>query len=97
MKFLKYFFIFVFACIILGAASIYGMYKYVEPQLPDVATLKDVRLQTPMQVFSADGELMAQYGEKRRLPLTLQEMPPQLINAFIATEDTRFREHHGID
>ncbi|SPY96410.1 peptidoglycan synthetase [Proteus mirabilis] len=40
---------------------------------------------------------MAQYGEKRRLPLTLQEMPPQLINAFIATEDTRFREHHGID
>lgn len=97
MKFLKYFFIFVFACIILGAASIYGMYKYVEPQLPDVATLKDVRLQTPMQVFSADGELIAQYGEKRRLPLTLQEIPPQLINAFIATEDTRFREHHGID
>ena len=47
------------------------MYKYVEPQLPDVATLKDVRLQTPMQVFSADGELMAQYGEKRRLPLYL--------------------------
>ncbi|WFC28569.1 peptidoglycan glycosyltransferase/peptidoglycan DD-transpeptidase MrcA [Proteus mirabilis] len=97
MKFLKYFFIFVFACIILGGASIYGMYKYVEPQLPDVATLKDVRLQTPMQVFSADGELIAQYGEKRRLPLTLEEMPPQLINAFIATEDTRFREHHGID
>lgn len=81
----------------MGSASIYGLYKYIEPTLPDVATLKDVRLQTPMQVFSADGELIAQYGEKRRLPLTLKEMPPDLIKAVLATEDSRFREHHGID
>ncbi|ERH64567.1 penicillin-binding protein 1a [Pantoea dispersa EGD-AAK13] len=73
------------------------MYKYIEPQLPDVNTLKDVRLQTPMQVYSADGELIAQYGEKRRIPLTLQQMPPELIKAFIATEDSRFYEHHGVD
>ncbi|MBB3308228.1 penicillin-binding protein 1A [Enterobacter sp. Sphag1F] len=60
-------------------------------------TLKDVRLQTPMQVYSADGDLIAQYGEKRRVPLTLQQMPPELIKAFIATEDSRFYEHHGVD
>ncbi|MFQ7388560.1 MAG: hypothetical protein ACLRP3_07345 [Escherichia sp.] len=40
-------------------------------QLPDVATLKDVRPQIPMQICSADGELIAQYGEKRRIPVTL--------------------------
>lgn len=63
-------------CVLLGAGSIFGLYKYIEPQLPDVATLKDVRLQIPMQVYSADGELIAQYGEKRRIPVTLQQIPP---------------------
>ncbi|MEQ5113780.1 peptidoglycan glycosyltransferase/peptidoglycan DD-transpeptidase MrcA [Providencia vermicola] len=97
MKFVKYFFILVFCCIFLGTASIYGMYKYVEGELPDVATMKDIRLQIPMQVYSADNELIAQYGEKRRIPLPLAEIPPLMVKAFIATEDSRFYEHHGID
>lgn len=97
MKFVKYLFIFAVCCILLGAASIFGMYKYIEPQLPDVATLKDIRLQTPMQVYSADGELIAQFGEKRRIPLKLQQIPPELVHAFVATEDSRFYEHHGVD
>ena len=90
MKFVKYLFILAVCCILLGAGSIYGLYKYIEPQLPDVATLRDVRLQIPMQVYSADGELMAQYGEKRRIPLTLNQIPPVMVKAFIATEDSRF-------
>jgi penicillin-binding protein 1A len=97
VKFVKYLLTLIVCCIVLGAASIYGLYKYIEPQLPDVATLKDVRLQTPMQVYSADGELIAQYGEKRRIPLKLDQIPPDLVHAFIATEDSRFYEHHGID
>ncbi|SQC14391.1 multimodular transpeptidase-transglycosylase [Klebsiella pneumoniae] len=44
-------------------------------------------MQIPMQVYSADGELIAQYGEKRRIPVTLQQIPPELVKAFIATED----------
>ncbi|ARJ41599.1 carboxypeptidase/penicillin-binding protein 1A [Pantoea alhagi] len=97
MKFVKYLLILAVCCILLGVGSVYGLYKYIEPQLPDVNTLKDVRLQTPMQVYSADGELIAQYGEKRRIPLTLSQMPPELVKAFIATEDSRFYEHHGVD
>ncbi|MEH2921839.1 peptidoglycan glycosyltransferase/peptidoglycan DD-transpeptidase MrcA [Samsonia erythrinae] len=97
MKFVKYLLILAVCCILLGTASIYGLYRYVEPQLPDVATLKDVRLQTPMQVYSADGELIAQFGEKRRIPLKLNQMPPELVHAFIATEDSRFYDHHGVD
>lgn len=73
------------------------MYKYVEGELPDVATMKDIRLQIPMQVYSADNELIAQYGEKRRIPLPLAEIPPLMVKAFIATEDSRFYDHHGID
>lgn len=97
VKFVKYFLILAVCCILLGAGSIYGLYRYIEPQLPDVATLKDVRLQIPMQVYSADGELIAQYGEKRRIPVTLDQMPPEMVKAFIATEDSRFYEHHGVD
>lgn len=97
MKLVKYFFIAAICCFFLGIGAIFGLYKYLEPELPDVSTLKEVRLQTPMQVFSADGELMAQFGEKRRIPLTLKQMPPQLIHAFLATEDSRFYEHHGLD
>ena len=97
MKFVKYLFILAVCCILLGAGSIYGLYKYIEPQLPDVATLKDVRLQTPMQIYSADNQLIAQFGEKRRIPLTLQQIPPVMVKAFIATEDSRFYEHHGVD
>ena len=97
MKFVKYFLILAVCCILLGAGSVYGLYKYIEPQLPDVNTLKDVRLQTPMQVYSAEGDLIAQYGEKRRVPLTIGQMPPEMVKAFIATEDSRFYEHHGVD
>jgi penicillin-binding protein 1A len=97
VKFVKYLFILAVCCILLGAGSIYGLYKFIEPQLPDVATLRDVRLQIPMQIYSADGELIAQYGEKRRIPVTLSQMPPEMTKAFIATEDSRFYEHHGID
>ncbi|MFP2424145.1 peptidoglycan glycosyltransferase/peptidoglycan DD-transpeptidase MrcA [Pseudescherichia vulneris] len=97
MKFVKYLFILAVCCILLGAGSIIGLYKFIEPQLPDVATLRDVRLQIPMQIYSAEGELIAQYGEKRRIPVTLSQMPPELTKAFIATEDSRFYEHHGID
>lgn len=97
MKFVKYFLILAVCCILLGAASIFGLYKYIEPQLPDVATLKDIRLQTPMQVYSAEGELIAQFGEKRRIPLTLNQIPPEMVHAFIATEDSRFYDHHGVD
>uniref|UniRef100_UPI004048C71C penicillin-binding protein 1A n=1 Tax=Rheinheimera sp. TaxID=1869214 RepID=UPI004048C71C len=83
--------------ILLGVLTIAGIYFYIKDDLPDVSTLQDVRLQTPMQVFTADGELISQFGEKRRIPLKLAEMPPLLVQAFLAVEDTRFYEHPGID
>ncbi|MFC1503493.1 penicillin-binding protein 1A [Pseudomonadota bacterium] len=97
MKFIKRLLILAMICIILGVGTIFGFYLYVKPELPDVATLKNVELQTPMQVFSADGQLISQFGEKRRIPLELKDIPPQMLNAFIATEDSRYYEHPGID
>ena len=82
---------------ILGVGTIFGFYLYVKPELPDVATIKEVELQTPMQVFTQDGKLISQFGEKRRIPVTYEEIPQHLIEALIATEDSRFYDHPGID
>lgn len=97
MKFIKRLFIFVLVCTALGVGTIFGFYLYVKPELPDVATLKDVKLQTPMQIFSQDGKLISQFGEKRRIPVKYDEIPQHLIEALIATEDSRFYDHPGID
>ncbi|MDF2155681.1 PBP1A family penicillin-binding protein [Vibrio sp. CAU 1672] len=97
MKFIKRLFLLTLICIILGVTTIFGFYQYVKPELPDVAALKDVELQTPMQVFSSDDKLIAQFGEKRRIPVTYDEIPQELIHALIATEDSRFYDHPGID
>uniref|UniRef100_UPI0019341040 PBP1A family penicillin-binding protein n=1 Tax=Gilliamella sp. ESL0250 TaxID=2705036 RepID=UPI0019341040 len=84
----------LFLCgLIIGIAG----YAHYSKDLPDVTTLKDVRLQTPMQVLSKDGELIAIFGERRRTPLKYDEIPPMVVNAVIATEDARFHEHFGID
>lgn len=85
------------ALAILGSIAVVGLYFYWEDDLPSVAELKEVRLQTPMQVYSSDGEMIAQFGEIRRIPLQLEEIPQPLINAFLATEDQRFYDHFGID
>ena len=65
--------------------------------LPSVESLKDLHWQTPLQVYSQDGLLISQFGEKKRTPLTLEEVPQQLIDALLATEDDRFYLHFGVD
>ncbi|QTE82077.1 penicillin-binding protein 1A [Shewanella algae] len=97
MKWLKRILIALFSLALLGVAAIVGAYFYVLPELPDVATLKTVQLQTPLRVYSSDGKLISQFGEKRRIPLELADVPKPLLQAFLATEDSRFYEHKGID
>ena len=97
VKYIKPLILFVFLSGLLGCAALVGIYFYIKPDLPSVTVLKDVRLQTPMQIYTKDGKLISQYGVKRRIPVKLEEVPQDLINAILATEDSRFYEHHGID
>lgn len=96
-KWIKRFFIASALIILLGLGSIIGIYYHLKSDLPDVATIQHIKLQVPMKVFSIDGELISQFGEKRRIPLKRDEVPEQLINAFLATEDSRYYQHFGID
>ncbi len=80
--------------VIIGAgAAIY----FIVSNLPDIEMLRDVRMQVPLRVYSQDGSLLGEFGEKRRAPVTIDKTPEQLIQAFIAAEDDRFFNHPGVD
>ncbi|MGB5132279.1 MAG: transglycosylase domain-containing protein, partial [Steroidobacteraceae bacterium] len=72
-------------------------FYYLKPTLPDVAQLRDVRLQVPLRVYSRDGRLLGQIGEQRRVPVTWEEIPPVILHAVLAAEDDRFFQHPGVD
>ena len=74
-----------------------SFYLYLRPGLPSVEQLTDIQLQTPLRVFSADNRLIAEFGEKRRAPVTIEQIPTIQLHAFLAAEDSRFYEHIGVD
>lgn len=88
--------LFVVMAITIGII-IMGVVYYIEYQLPDTQALNTVQLQVPLQVFTHDGKLMAEYGEKRRIPIPYDQIPKPLIDAVLATEDQRYFQHPGID
>jgi len=96
-KLFRWFLIFFIVSSLLAFSAIGITYLIFKPDLPDVETLRDVQLQVPLRVFSSDGKLLGIFGEKRRTPVKINEIPAQLTNAFIAGEDARFYEHPGVD
>lgn len=73
------------------------LYIYLDKQLPDVDELKSVQLPIPMRIYTLDGQPIAEFGELHRNLVTLNEVPNLMVKAFLATEDQRFLEHHGVD
>lgn len=82
---------------ILGCIAVGVVYIQLKSDLPDVESLKTVELQQPMQIYTSDGKLIGEVGEQRRIPVKLENIPKKLIQAVLATEDSRFYEHHGLD
>ncbi|MBU6421052.1 MAG: penicillin-binding protein 1A [Gammaproteobacteria bacterium] len=80
----------------LGVLAVIVAYLVVAPSLPSVAVLKDIHLQVPLRVYSRDGELLAVYGEKRRIPLDYAQIPKPVIDAFVAAEDEHYWDHPGV-
>ncbi|MBJ6980310.1 penicillin-binding protein 1A [Luteimonas sp. MC1895] len=83
--------------ILLGALAAGSIYYVVSSRLPEVESLRNIELQEPMYVYARDGRLMALFGEMRRYPVDIAEVPDVVKQAFIAIEDNRFYEHDGID
>jgi len=82
----------------IGAvAAVIGAYYFVEPGLPAAQTIRQIPLQIPLRIFSRDGYLISEIGERRRILVTFDDLPQHVVDAFIAAEDRRFFEHPGID
>ena len=91
----------VSALLSLAIASVMVMvamaaYLYLAPLLPSAETYRYVRLETPLRIYTADGRLIDEIGNRRN-PIRFEEIPRVLIDALIATEDVRFYSHRGVD
>ena len=71
-------------------------YLYLAPRLPEAENYRNVRLETPLRIYTSDGFLIDEIGNRRN-PVTFEEIPKVLIDALIATEDARFYSHPGVD
>lgn len=85
----------------LGAVAVVGVALWIQtqivPGLPDIKDLKEVKFEVPLRIYTSDGLLISEYGEKRRVPVDISRVPQKLIDAFVSVEDDRFFEHPGVD
>ncbi len=92
------------AIIWLGCAAVCGavltlagVFLYLDPLTPKAETYRNVQLETPLRIYTRDGDLLAEFGERRLIPVTIDQVPQAFIDALLDTEDKRFYEHSGID
>lgn len=74
----------------------YGTYLYLSPTLPEMQLLKNAPLEVPLQVYTQDGKLIGEFGEKLSEPVTYPEIPTAMVQAFLAAEDASFFTHSGV-
>jgi penicillin-binding protein 1A len=83
--------------LLMGAAAMVGIYYYLSKDLPKITSLKDYHPSIISTVYSDDNRKIAEFYKERRIVVPLSKIPPQLQQAFIAAEDSRFFKHQGID
>ncbi len=81
----------------LASYTLIASYIYLEPSLPSVDAMQMGTLPVSLRIFTRSGQLMAQIGEKRRVPVRYEDIPPLVRAAFVSAEDQRFFQHHGFD
>jgi penicillin-binding protein 1A len=96
-RLLKFFLSLVMLGIMAGVTALLLAYLILGPDLPSTENLREIKLQVPLRVYSQEGGLIAEFGEKRRSPVSFSEVPEQMVQAFLAAEDDRFFEHPGVD
>ncbi len=96
-RLLRWAFIAFTALFLLGVIGLGILYYVVSSKLPDVQSLRNVELQEPLYVYASDGRLIGLFGETRRYPVDIKNVPEPVQQAFIAAEDSNFRKHKGVD
>ena len=96
LKILKYLFYLLSVAFAGTSVILSGGFLFLSPALPDVEALREIELQTPLRVYSNDGKLIGEFGEKRRIPVSIDDTPQPLIDALLAAEDDSFYQHSGV-
>ncbi|MEA3332465.1 MAG: PBP1A family penicillin-binding protein [Pseudomonadota bacterium] len=96
-KLIKIFLLLTFLGLLIGVGSVVGVFYYYSRDLPKITSLKDYHPYTMTEVYAQDGELIGRFGIEKRKVAPIEEIPDLLKKAFIASEDSRFYEHQGLD
>lgn len=83
--------------IALGIFLLGAVYYSVSKDLPEIEGSDNFALEVPLRIYTADGLLLGEFGAQRRTPVEYEDIPPQLVHAFMSAEDDRFFEHPGVD
>ena len=83
----------LFCLLMLVAVAMVTAY----PNLPDISDLANYKPKLPLRVFTADGQLMGEFGEERRNLTPIGEIPQVMKDAVLSIEDNRFYDHGGVD
>lgn len=87
----------VVACLCSLVWIIASTFLYFDPKNPDTESYRNFQYERPLRVFSAEGALLAEYGERRLIPVAIEDVPKYYLDAVVSTEDKRFYSHHGVD
>ena len=85
------------AFLLAGCLALTILVLYFLPQLPATEDILQIQLSVPLRIYASNGDLIAEYGEKRRQPISIEETPVDLLNAILASEDANFYQHGGVD
>ena len=86
-------FLFLLACLLAGISS---LNIYISEKLPEAQEIREIELQVPLKIFTADNKLIGEFGEKRRSALKFDEIPSYFVKAVLAAEDDNFFNHSGV-
>ncbi len=96
-KVFRFFLHVIFWCVVAGIAAVATLFLIYGGNLPDYRKLATYAPPVATRLYAADGSLLIEYAEERRVFIDFEDMPPQLVNAFVAAEDQNFWTHPGID
>ncbi|MEC8492575.1 MAG: transglycosylase domain-containing protein, partial [Pseudomonadota bacterium] len=94
---LRFFAVFGVAALCAVVIGLAGAYIYLDPQIPEASSFRNVKLEAPLRIYAKDGELLGEFGERRLIPVAIEDVPEDFISAILDTEDKRFYQHSGID
>ncbi|HOL64198.1 MAG TPA: penicillin-binding protein 1A [Accumulibacter sp.] len=97
LRIILYPIVFILGLLAIVAAVLIAVLSLTYPNLPSLEILTDYRPKIPLQIFTADGYLLGEFGEERRALVNIQDVPPVMKQAILAAEDERFYQHHGVD